>query len=225
MNFLRTKKDKIIILAALLIVVIIIILLSLPKNESKEEFILDIFEFNGKNQIVYQNKPEFSPAITKNFSISVWLNPNTTNFSKTEGSGYVHWMGKGRKNEYEWAFRIYNIINEENRSTRISFYLFNKQGGQGIGSYFQDNITLGEWIHIAVIYNGTFIQIYRNSILEDQDDASSINLQNGSAPLSIGTLDGNSYFEGKIARLRIENKIYSKKEIEDLYIEGLNYLK
>ena len=40
-------------------------------------------------------------------------------------------------------------IAAEGRDKRISFYVFNLGGGRGCGSYFQDPIQAGQWIHVA----------------------------------------------------------------------------
>jgi len=101
------------------------------------------------------------------------MKPDTLDFRYTEGNGYVNWLGKGDTNgtgRDEWQFRIYNSSNSQNRVNRISFYVFNLTGGEGIGSYFQYSINTpnpvraGEWIFVVGVADGrtNTTSIYKN---------------------------------------------------------------
>ena len=141
--------------------------------------------------------------------------------------GYVHFLGKanpwsysGAAKQTEYKFRIYNSPNPVNRPNRISFYVFNLTGGWGIGSYFQDPIDHGnEWIHVVGVYDGTYTHIYKNAQLRDSDNASAMNVQNGTAPLLIGTGErtANGYFDGMIDEVLFYDRVLSGAEIQDIY--------
>jgi len=64
---------------------------------------------------------------------------------------------------------MYSANNTEHRANRISFYLFNSQGGLGIGSYFQDPITPGEWIHVVGVADTERTAIYKNGVFRKCD--------------------------------------------------------
>jgi hypothetical protein len=98
-------------------------------------------QFNGtQTYIEIPSHPDFSVTTTGELSISAWIAPATLTFPDTEATGYVHWLGKGANGQQEWTFRIYSQGNTENRQNRISFYVFNPDGGIDIGSNFQDPI-------------------------------------------------------------------------------------
>src|SRR5579872_4477627 len=83
--------------------------------------------FNGVDQYVeIPSSSDFS-VTSDGLTVSASMRPDTLTFPKPEGSGYVFWLGKGSKGQYEWAFRMYNLTNTENppRPNRISFYVFN----------------------------------------------------------------------------------------------------
>jgi hypothetical protein len=63
------------------------------------------------------------------------------NFDGDSGKPYVHCMGKGETNSYEWAFRFYSRISE--CLNHISAYIFNLEGGLDAGAYFQDALIPG----------------------------------------------------------------------------------
>jgi hypothetical protein len=100
---------------------------------------------------------------------------------------------------------MYQQGNSEGRENRMSFYAFNLEGGLGAGSYFQDPIAPGDWIHYAGAMDGTRTAIFRDGAERDSDLLSGYDItpMNGAAPVRIGTRDLNSFFEGSIARVAV----------------------
>ena len=216
---------------------------------------------------------DFSVSTTDGLTISAWIQPGAVCFLNTDGLGYVHWLGKGcpwvdalgkcctvnpltgrcveigATPKFEWTFRMYSQDNGEGRDNRTSFYVFNLPGGEGIGSFFQDPVEAGEWIHVVgaaeqmrdpdtgTVTNGR-VSIYKNGVFRkcDQYTGASdgkcqrvpapppprdINPQHGTAPLRIGHRDRVSYFQGGIARVRIWNRKLTDTEVADLYFSGI----
>ena len=187
-------------------------------------------QFDGSSYIEVPDSSDFSVSATAGLTISAWMRPDVLSFSASEGSGYVYWLGKGERGQQEWVFRMYSADNTEHRANRISFYLFNSQGGLGIGSYFQDPITPGEWIHVVGVADTERTAIYKNGVFRKCDqyrgsgDGScqqyrdlSIAPQHGTAPLRMGTRDFGSYFQGGLAEVRIWNRALAGDEIAELY--------
>lgn len=177
--------------------------------------------FNGTSSYIQvPDKSYLSISNTGKLSISVWMKVEVLDFPVSSG-GYVHWLGKGVTNQHEYALRMYN--KNSDRPNRISCYAFNLSGGLGAGSYFQDVLSLNQWVHIAAVYDypNNSIKIYKNSVLKDSDTFSSYDItpQNGTAPLRIGTRDFASYFKGCLDDLRIYNKVLTQSEINALYAE------
>jgi hypothetical protein len=193
-------------------------------------------QFNGTSAYVeVANSADFSVATTGSLSVSAWMRPDTLTFPNTEGSGYVHWLGIGTAGEHEWVLRMYSQDNQENRANRISFYVFNPQGGLGIGSYFEDPVIPGEWIHVVGVVDGRRTRIYRNGVQRDCDQYTGnddskchhyasnlwITPKHGNAPLRLGTRDLHSYFQGALAQVRIWNRALSADEIAGLYQQDM----
>ncbi len=192
--------------------------------------------FNGVNSYVEApDSDDFSVTTTGAITISAWMRPDTLTFSKNDGSGYVNWLGKGENSglngNQEWYFRMYSQGNTEGRQNRISFYVFNPQGGLGIGSYFQDPVTPGEWIHVVGVIDGQFTYIYKDGVLRHCDQYQpgpapsgscntydfAITPANGSAPLRMGTVNFESFFQGGIKEVRVWNRALAASEIAALY--------
>lgn len=159
----------------------------------------------------------FSVATTGELTVSAWIRPATLQFPSIEGTGYVHWLGKGEPDQHEWTFRMYSAGNAENRGNRISFYVFNLTGQHGVGSHFQDVIVAGTWIHVVGVVDSNRTYIYRDGDLRDSDIyQGTIVPQHGVAPVRIGTRDFNSYFQGEISQVRIWNRALLSTEVADL---------
>jgi Concanavalin A-like lectin/glucanases superfamily len=157
----------------------------------------------------------FSEPTTGSLSVEAWLRPDSLTMANVESSGYVHWMGKGTSGQHEWVSRMYQQGNSEMRDNRISFYSFNLSGGLGAGSYFQDPVSVGEWIHYVGTFDDTRTYIYKNGMPRDSDLLSgyAITPQNGTAPVRIATRDLNSFFQGAIARVAIYDARLSDQQV------------
>jgi hypothetical protein len=156
----------------------------------------------------------FSEPTTGELSVEAWIRPDSLDMPNRESSGYVHWMGKGVSGEHEWVSRMYQQGNSEDRENRISFYSFNLSGGLGAGSYFQDDVMVGEWIHYVGTFDDTRTFIYKNGVERDSDLLSGYDImpENGDAPVRIGTRDRNSYFQGAIARVAFYSSRLSESQ-------------
>lgn len=188
-------------------------------------------EFSGDGDYVeIPSAPDLSVGAS-GITVSAWLKPDTLEFRKAEGSGYVYWMGKGQKGQYEWAARMYSHTNRETppRPNRISFYVFNLDGGLGQGSYYQGPVRNGEWIQITARESRGETAIYRNGEYLRCDEHNGpaghgcqahperIQPMPASAPLRLGTRDFKSFFQGGLAQVRIWNRALEAEEIRRVF--------
>jgi hypothetical protein len=164
-------------------------------------------------------------------TIAVWMRPDVLTFPKTSGSEaieqYVHWLGKGDQSgptgNQEWTFRMYSQVPGDDRGNRISFYVFSPDGGYGCGSYFQDSITPGQWIHVVGVVdaNAQTTAIYKNGVFRHSDSyvggTVTITPTPGSAPMRFGSKDMSNFFEGAIGPVRVWNRPLSASEVQALY--------
>jgi len=192
--------------------------------------------FDGTNNYVeIPDSDDFSVNTTEGLTIAACMRPDTLQFRASEGSGYVHWLGKGEFPEQEWVFRMYNLVNAEGRPNRISSYVFNfgSPPQRGIGSFFQEPVTDGEWMHVVGVVDCRRIYIYKNgefkdcdqylghrnrgSVCEEYTRGEWIGTQNGNAPVRLGTRDFASFFEGGLRKVRVWRRVLTQEEIQALY--------
>ena len=183
--------------------------------------------FDGnESYIEVPDDDAFSIKTTGALTVSAWMSPEVLNFNITDNC-YVHWLGKGDSKQHEWTFRMYNkdiTCSEDNdRHNRISAYAFNLGGNLGSGSYVQETVTAGEWIHIVARYDtvSNTITIFKNGAQKDQDplhdNTYNVVPENGNAPFRMGTRSKWTYFQGRIDDVRIYNRALSDPEIAANY--------
>lgn len=180
-------------------------------------------EYDGlENYAEVANSPAFSLS-NKGFAVAVWMRPDALVFPRREGAKaneqYVHWLGKGQAGNQEWTFRMYSLKLSGPRQNRISFYVFSPAGHRGCGSYFQDPIRAGEWIHVVGIADAAkrTTAIYKNGEFRHSDSYASQTPAAGPAPLRFGTRDFASFFKGAIGPVLIWNRPLVATEIKALF--------
>jgi hypothetical protein len=188
-------------------------------------------DFDGATQYMeVDDAPQISPATTGEITIEAWMRPDSTVFATPGTTGYTHWMGKGEAGQHEYVSRMYSADNTVARANRISGYLFNASGGLGAGSYFQDTVVAGDWIHyvlvidsndVSVAYPHGYTKIYKNGVLRDQDDLSIsgtvIVPERGSAPFRVGTRDFGSFFDGAVGKVAMYDEELTATQIAAHY--------
>ncbi|CAF3876078.1 unnamed protein product [Rotaria sp. Silwood1] len=185
--------------------------------------------FNGINQYFTIGDNNYLEIVrTGILTIEAWFRPDTLQFSREEGSGYVWWMDKGGTNQQSWAARMYSYHNTEGRPNRISGYAFNLSGGLGAGSYFQDPIIVGQWIlytitintvSISSTYPTGYIKIFKNGIKRDQDPLSDYGIipRNGTAPMRVATRQLDSFFQGAIGKVAVFDCELTSSQLQSHY--------
>ena len=186
--------------------------------------------FNGVNQYLeVKSSPDLSVPATGVLTLEAWIRPDVLDVVHTEGSGYVHWMGKGAPSSYEYASRMYGqhpTGKDSARINRISGYVFNPGGGLGAGSYYQPTaswpLQRGEWIHYVLVINTnitsaqyptgyTRLYVHRKKTdgtlvtFTDQDALADYNIipRAGSVPFRVGTVNFSSWWQGAVGKVAI----------------------
>ena len=190
-------------------------------------------QFDGQDDYIEVPDNDNLSITDAGLSVSAWMRPDALVFPKSQGTGYVHWLGKGQAGVQEWTFRMYNEVTTDHppRPNRISFYIFNPTGAEGVGSYFQDPTTQGAWIQVvgvvdnrlkrtAIYKNGQFRRCDRYQQSGDggcEYHNLEIQPQFGGAPMRIGTRDFESFFVGAIKEVRVWSRPLTDAEVTALY--------
>jgi concanavalin A-like lectin/glucanase superfamily protein len=195
-------------------------------------------DFNGTSQyLTVPSSAAFSIPTTHELTWETWIRPDVLQFPKAS-TGYADWMGKcaSYSPTCEWESRMYSTTNSENRCNRISAYVFNPGAGLGSAADWQPVcgiIQAGRWYHVVGEYqtlttpsgcNSSYpgsINIWVNGIKQSFADHSptgcmsqySIRPVSNSSPLKIGTMAGDFWFAGAIAKAAIYDHLLTQSQI------------
>ena len=178
----------------------------------------------GSDWVELPDHADFSAATTGEITIIAYQTVGDwTRLS--QNNEYLHWMGKGRSNTYEWTFRHYidgGGGEAPTRHRRTSFYAYNPSGGLGAGSFFQDE---NDGVGVVRIVGGQIstksgtTKMYKNGVLRDTDKLSDYNIvpKHTSATVGLGTRGDNSGFlVGTLYRVAFFNRALTAAEMKTI---------
>ena len=191
---------------------------------------------NGQDYVEIPDSLDFSqPTSGQGLSVEVWLRPDALIFPGQTSDPYVHWLGKGVRGQFEWALRFYS--QDTSRPNRISAYIWNPVGGEGAGAYFQDELAVGEWIHVVACYEPgdkdtdppAGVHIYKNGVHRLGPPSSGtlyrtfdIVPAHGTAPVRLGTRDLGSFLLGGLDEVAIYPRVLTPDEVLENYNAGIS---
>jgi hypothetical protein len=137
------------------------------------------------------NSAELNPENA--LTIEAWINPEDNN------------------NEYIVAKEItapgpYRLFIESTGKLK-----FTVNGSYSITS--KASVSLNQWLHIAAVFNGSFLQLYFNGVKDNEIVIPKTKLTVTTDNLRIGRSYQNEYFKGQIEEVRIWNIARSESEI------------
>jgi hypothetical protein len=183
------------------------------------------------------DSPVFSqPTSGQGLTVEAWVRPDVLTFGGQTDQRYIHWLGKGEPDAFEWGFRFYSS-DSPTRPNRISAYIWNasslpRTSNEGAGAYFQDALTPGAWIHVVACYDpgdattpGAGVSIYKNGVLRASPLKSrgaryasyDIKPIHGNAPVRLGTRDRGSFLHGGLDEVAVYPRVLSADEVLDNY--------
>lgn len=181
---------------------------------------------NGIDQYIeVADKEDLSVQNQGVLTVEAWIRPDAVDFVRTESPNqpYIWFAGKmgQASGDSEYGMRMYSRDADWSsdgivppRPNRISGYAFNLNGGLGAGSYFQDAVVGGVWIHyvfvvntldVSAAYPTGYTKIYKNGQLRGQSSLAQYSIvpAHGNAPFRIGSTTLHSFFQGAIGKVAV----------------------
>jgi len=204
-------------------------------------------DFNGSSQyLTVASNPSLSIPTTGELTWEGWIRPDTLQFARDSGSGYVDWMGKcaAYSPTCEWEARMYSTNNAQGRCNRLSAYVFNLTAGLGSAADWQPTCGLFQanvWYHVVgeyttkaqpatctdtPAYPGS-INIWVNGVPWSQPNHDptgcmsqyDITPQAAASPLNIGTMAYDTWFPGAVGKVAIYDYLLSQAQIDSHYVQ------
>jgi hypothetical protein len=160
------------------------------------------FSFSGSTEGVVIPYSTFTDFRTmSSWTIEAWINPTSNN-----NSSWPIIYAKGH-------FNVSLGLN--NGTGKLESWINN--ASQLVGTVA---VSLGQWSHVALVYDGTNRTFYVNGVFAGAGSAPSINSDNN--PSAIGNLFPNdsASFNGKIDEVSIYNRALTFDEIASIYLAG-----
>ncbi len=176
---------------------------------------------DGRSYVEIPNSSAFSIGAT-GLTVQAWMRPDQLNFPRERNAEYIYWLGKGETGAFEWGFRFYQ--KDSSRPNRISAYIWNSEGKEGAGAYFEEPITPGRWINVVAVYQppgrNAGVQIFRDGLLKTGPPhpptlyrSYHVTPRHGGAPLRLGCRDLKSFLIGGLDEVAIYPRCLTASEI------------
>lgn len=148
---------------------------------------------------------------TAPFTLEAWIYPLSNYPTLTHAGIFNHESnpGGGRDGWNLW------LSGNAAASTTMTFGTERFALGSANAPTFSLNqsVVLNNWHHIVTTYDGTNIQMYRNSSLAAGPSASSLSITNTTVTMTIASRGTGSYFDGRISVARIYNRALTADEV------------
>jgi hypothetical protein len=160
----------------------------------------NLVRFKNGTYIEVSNSSNLSPST---FTVEFWAKP--IGFEE-----WGRWMGKSMfTSDRKEGWEIMWSDNFENPS--IFMAIWNEKGDERRSQFIET--PLSQWVHIALIFNGTHIISYRNGNLNGIIAVGDWRPILSNEPFLIGRAFGDTYYDGFFAWLRFYNRALSSTEI------------
>ena len=120
----------------------------------------------------------------------------------------------GIRNE-DISYQLVKASQIDEHPNCLKVQLFGLSGGNPIGEFFSNApVAEGEWVHVAVTYDGSNVKFYYNGILDGSIPASgALTIDSGDLGIGRCSLWHNQGFDGMIDDIRIYNTALTPQEI------------
>jgi hypothetical protein len=180
------------------------------------------FTFDGFGDFV--EIPDSTALRPPHMSVEAWVrfdSLDTPIVSQFGAPGLQYIVFK--KNSRVFNFEAYALRKQRTDADRLAFSVADINGTGGTSVAFSiTSVEVGEFYHVVGTYDGTFVRLYVNGVLEGQAPVT-VTVDYGSRPIFIGT-SGETVFDGKLDGIVDEPSIYnralSSAEIAALYEAG-----
>jgi hypothetical protein len=155
------------------------------------------------------------------YTIEVWVYP-TRNPTASGYTGIIN-----REGQWDGARNGYNLFFLGSAGTTTFFYNENFRTSSSTGNVVQTSpgavlseaTTLNQWVHVVATYDGTTQRMYINASTANTSSSTpgTNTIRNQISTFEIARRGAGSYFDGRIAHVRVYKKALSATEVTQNY--------
>ena len=166
-------------------------------------------EFNGESTLIeVPHHPSLNPGGDK-MTVMAWFKPFSLNLDRQPLAR------KGIVDDKGWGLDVHNEVPATFRG-----FVYMIETGLPIVAEGKTPLTIGEWNHIAMTYDGAQVKLYLNGKVDATADiVGDINEHEG--PLWIGMVDNTKFLHGIEDELAVLNIALTEKQINTYMEVGL----
>lgn len=152
--------------------------------------------------------------VTGDFTICCWIKPE----SLTDATGH-NLVAKYDTASNQRSYNFWLLKATGGYYPRLNV----SSDGSGYAAADADTpVTAGSWVHLAAVYNGTDLRIYRNGSLDITPVSYSSGIHNGTAEFRLGRHSSSAYpYDGLLDEVAIFDRALSADEIISIYNYGV----
>jgi len=144
-------------------------------------------------------------------TLAAWINADS--FSGSASRIVAKANGSGLSNNY-WSLTTYS----SGGSNFLGILFKTDSGGTIFIPSSTEALEIGEWTHVAAVYNGSTIKLYKNGVEIYSTSVAGDITSGPTIPVWIaGSPSNEKYFDGQIDDVRIYSRSLSAEEIAELY--------
>jgi len=171
--------------------------------------VYNAYSFNGNSSILVNNSASLN--ITDSITVEAWIKP-------AAGNVLYNAIVDKRNDNPAISLGIFGIIMADNND--VGFYLITSQGGGGLTTS-DGSVPIGQWKHVAEVYNGTHVILYINGVAKITASITGT-LSTSNQKLAIGARSDLTYkFRGEIDEVAIYNRALTRTNIWQHYYNGV----
>ena len=174
--------------------------------------------FDGDVEVSFGNVGAFER--TEPFSLAVWLRGR----GNLPMAGFQKFQGPDKRRGFEWRFDDIVLVDIQRWAARLTVTVAGDAPSSAIQLRTRERLTLGEWYHVAMSYDGSGkaagLKLYLNGKLLAPEIV--LDTLAGStrtdAPLRVGNPSMGPPFRGQLDDLRLYGRALAPGEVEQLAV-------
>ena len=168
--------------------------------------------FDGEDDYVLLYADEGGTSFGESLTLAAWVRPQASSLNGTHPRIFNSTEGVGGGPD-RWLFTWSPPLHGEKMQ-------FGVDPSSGTGPYGSTPLPVGQWSHVAMTFDQGEVQFYLNGEADGTATLATTTLAHVSAPIQIGSANGNSFFQGDIDEVGIWSRALDATEIQALQLDG-----